>query len=83
MRDSDAPAPFFLVVADDERGVFAVEGHMTDDKPWSAVAARAQESGRRVRCGLAGADRDALAAEYREARGQRGVPPGSIVRPLR
>jgi hypothetical protein len=32
-------------------------------------------------CGPAGADRDALAAEYRLMHKLAGVPPGSIVRP--
>jgi hypothetical protein len=32
-------------------------------------------------CGPTGTDREALAAEYRQAHKLAGVPPGSIVRP--
>jgi hypothetical protein len=53
---------------------------MTDDRGWQA-AAFARNQQRRVVCGPAGADRDALAAEYRLAHKLAGVPPGSIVRP--
>ena len=34
----DLTAPFYLIVADRDRGVFAVEGPMTDDRPWEAAA---------------------------------------------
>lgn len=83
MNPPDQPpsAPFFLIVADHDRRVFSVEGPMTDDGPWNLATGRAREKGRRVMCGPTGADRDALAAEYPEAHGLRGVPPGSIVRP--
>ena len=53
---SDEPvAPFFLIVADHDRGVFAIEGPMTDDRPWlsAARAARDHRPGR-VRPGCAG-----------------------------
>jgi hypothetical protein len=77
---ADATQPFYLIVTDHDRGVFAVEGPMTDDRGWQA-AAFARNQQRRVVCGPAGADRDALAAEYRLAHKLAGVPPGSIVRP--
>jgi hypothetical protein len=36
--EGDAGKPFFLIVADHDRGVFAVEGTMTDDRPWKEAA---------------------------------------------
>ncbi len=73
--------PFFLVVTDQDRGVFTIEGPMTDDRRWHDAAAHARRQERHVVCGPTGADREALAAEYRRARKLAGVPPGSIVRP--
>ena len=83
MMPRDNPAePFYLIVADHDRGVFAVEGPMTDDRPWQSAAREARNPQHRIVCGPAGADRDTLAAEYRRAhRLLAGVPPGSIVRP--
>ncbi len=79
-RDPPDP-PFCLIVTDHDRGVFAIEGPMTDDRPWQAAAREARNHQRRIVCGPAGADRDALAAEHRQAHRLAGVPPGSIVRP--
>jgi hypothetical protein len=75
------PQPFYLIVTDHDRGVFAVEGPMTNDRPWNEAAAHARNQQHRIVCGPAGADRDALAAEYHRAHKLAGVPPGSIVRP--
>jgi hypothetical protein len=69
-----------LASADHDRGVFAVEGPMTDDRPWDEAAAYARNHHHRIACGPAGPDREALAAEYRRANRLAGVPPGSIVR---
>jgi hypothetical protein len=74
-------APFFLIVADHDRGFFSVEGPMTDDGPWNLAAGRARENSRRIVCGPTGADRDALAIDYQKTHGLRGVPPGNIVKP--
>lgn len=85
MSDPEPPdpaKPFFLIVSDHERRVFSVEGPMTDDRPWIAAAARANDQmQRRVFCGPRGTDPAALAAEYRGLENMAGVPPGSIVRP--
>ena len=54
---------------------------MTDDRPWNEAAAFARNQQRRIMCGPTGADRDALAAEYRLTHKLAGVPPRSIVRP--
>jgi len=80
-RDNPAK-PFYLIVTDHDRGMFAVEGPMTDDRPWQSAAREARNHQHRIVGGPTGADRDALAAEYRRAhRLLAGVPPGSIVRP--
>ena len=81
MPDSDPTEPFYLIVAHHDRCVFSVEGPMTDDHPWESAARYARDHERRITCGPAGPDRDALAAEYRQAHKLAGVPPGSIVRP--
>ena len=80
--EGEPAAPFFLIVADYDQGFFAVEGPMTDDHPWTNAARHARDVfGRRVSCGPAGPDRDALAAEFQRAEKLAGAPPGSIVRP--
>jgi hypothetical protein len=80
LRD-DPNQPFYHIVTDHDRGVFAVEGPMTDDRPWNEVAIYARNHQHRIACGPSGADRDELAAEYRRTQKLAGVPPGSIVRP--
>jgi hypothetical protein len=72
--------PFYLIVTDPDRGVFAVEGPMTDDKHWQDAARDARNHQRRITCGSAGPDRDVLAAAYRRGHQLAGVPPGSILR---
>jgi len=78
---TEQPAPFFLIIADHDRGVFSVEGPMTDDRPWRDAAMSARSNQRRIECGPTDPDRDALAADYRRTHRLAGVPPGSIVRP--
>jgi hypothetical protein len=75
------PQPFYLIVADHDRRVFAVEGPMTDDRPWQSAAREVRGRQRKIVCGPAGPDRDALAAEYHRGQKFAGVPPGSIMRP--
>jgi hypothetical protein len=41
---------FFLIVVDEDRKQFAVEGPLTDHKPWSRAIAAAQGEGRKIRC---------------------------------
>jgi hypothetical protein len=55
---------------------------MTDDGPWKSAARHARDNlHRRIECGPAGPDRDALAGKFQRAKKFAGVPPGSIVRP--
>jgi hypothetical protein len=72
--------PFFLIIADHDREFLFVEGPMSDDRPWQEGARDARNNGRKIICGPAGPDRDALAAEYRRVHKLAGVPPGSILR---
>jgi hypothetical protein len=81
MPRDDPGLPFYLIVTDHDRSVFAVEGPMTDDRQRKEAATHARNRQRRITCGPAGADRDALAAQYHRDHRLAGVPPGSIVRP--
>ena len=83
MSESDPNQPFYLIITDHDRCVFAVEGPMTDDKHWQDAGREARNQQHRITCGPAGPDRDALVAEYRRQHNPAGVPPGSIVRSLR
>jgi hypothetical protein len=83
MFDPNPTEPFFLIVTDHDRGVFCVEGPMTDDQAWEAAARFARNNEHRIVCGPAGADRDELATEFRRAHNLAGVPPGSILRWIR
>jgi hypothetical protein len=80
-RDDPDRQPFYLIVADYDRSVFAVEGPISDDRRWQSVAREARSRQRKVACGPTGPDRDELAAEFRREYRLAGVPPGSIVRP--
>jgi hypothetical protein len=80
---TEQPTPFFLIVADHDREFFCVEGPMTDDRPWRDAAMSARNNQRRIECGPADPDRDALAVDFQRAHKLGGVPPGSILRPRR
>lgn len=54
MSDARQPAPFYLIVTDHDRGVFAVEGPMTDDRPWNEAASYARNRQHRITCGPVG-----------------------------
>ena len=82
MSDADPTSPFYLVISDHDRGVFAVEGPMTDNRPWQAAARVARDHFQReIVCAPSGPDRDELAAEFQRTHRLGGAPPGSIVRP--
>jgi len=85
MPDNDNPPPsqpFFLIVADYDRGFFTVEGPMTDDRPWNDLARHVRDHRQfHVVCGPTGPDRDELAAESRKTNKLAGAPPGSVMRP--
>jgi hypothetical protein len=48
MPDSDPTQRSYLIVTDHDRGVFSVEGPMTDDRPWESAARYARDHERRV-----------------------------------
>jgi hypothetical protein len=74
---------FFLIVADHDQGFFSVEGPMTDDGPWKSAARHARDNlHRRIECGPAGPDREALAGKFQRAKKFAGVPPGGIARSM-
>jgi hypothetical protein len=81
MPTANPTLPFYLIVTDHDRGVFSVEGPMTDDRPWQSAAREARNHQHRISCGPTGPDQDELAVEYRTKHRLAGVPPGSIVRP--
>ena len=41
---------FFLILVDEDRKQFTVEGPLTDDEPWYRAVAAARSEGRNVRC---------------------------------
>ena len=70
--------PFMLVVVDDDRKTYSVEGPMTDDTLWNSAVCRAQDEGRRVTCDSAPPGDD-VGAEH--GRTMKMVPSGSIIHP--
>jgi hypothetical protein len=72
------PTPFHLVIVDEDKSAFAVEGPMTDDTLWNDAVCRAQQEGRAVRCFSTTSDRT-LAVAYQERRGLALVDSSSIV----
>ncbi len=48
MPEADPTLPFYLIVTDHDRGFFAVEGPMTNDRPWNEAAAFARNQQRRT-----------------------------------
>lgn len=69
--------PFFLVVIDNDRREFSVEGPMTDDTLWIAAVCRAQNGGRQVNCHDTRSSRNDVVSHF--GRSYKEVPSGSIV----
>jgi hypothetical protein len=72
---------FYLIVCDDDKNQFTVEGPMFDDKPWNTAVVRAQRDGRNVRCCNGGRSRSDAIAEWRQHYGHHFVESGTIVWP--
>jgi len=53
-RDDPDRQPFYLIVADYDRSVFAVEGPISDDRPWQSAAREARSRQRKVACSRPG-----------------------------
>jgi hypothetical protein len=76
-----AQQPFYLIVTDQDKETFSVEGPMTDDRPWNHAVVAAQKSGRRVRCSPAnGSSVEDAARDWLQQYSGTRVPPGEIVR---
>jgi hypothetical protein len=77
---------FFLIVIDEDRKRFTVEGPMADDQPWNSAVSAAQHDGRRIRCCNIGSTSRAHAiAEWQRHYGHfyQFVAAGRIVSPGR
>lgn len=61
--------PFFLVLKDEDRGLFSVVGPMIDDTPWNNRVCQAQDQGRQVGCFTPGASqtREQVIANVQQA----------------
>jgi hypothetical protein len=57
MFEDPESEPFYLIVTDHDRGVFAVEGPMADDRPWQSAAREARNHRHRISCGPTGSRR--------------------------
>jgi hypothetical protein len=74
----------FLIVIDEDRKLFTVEGPLANDQPWNRAAAP-QQDGRRIRCCNIGSTSRAHAiAEWQRHYGRfyRLVGAGRIVSPV-
>src|SRR5262245_17854612 len=74
----------FLIVVDEDRKQFTVEGPLADDRPWNAAIAAAQQEGRKIKCCNLGSASRAHAKElWQQHYGHfyQFVPPGRIVAP--
>ena len=71
---------FYLIVTDQDKGTFSVEGPMTDDRQWNHAVVAAQKSGRRVRCSTAnGPSVEDAARDWLQRYSGTRVPSGEIV----
>jgi hypothetical protein len=76
------PQLFYLIVTDQDKETFSVEGPMSDDRQWNHAIVMAQKSGRRVRCSTAnGSSAEDAARDWLQRYSAKQVPPGEIVRP--
>jgi hypothetical protein len=74
------PKGFYLIVLDQDRNEFCVEGPMDDDAGWNSRVCKAQDAGRHVRCSAAlNPTRESAATNWQQRFGGKLVPPGSIV----
>ena len=78
------PSEFFLIVVDEDRKQFTVEGPLTDDLPLNRAIAAAKYEGRKVRCcDIGSVSRTDAMAEWQRHYGHfyRFVESGRIVSP--
>jgi hypothetical protein len=75
---------FFLIVIDEDRQQFTVEGPMNDDEAWTRAIDKARDDGRKVRsCDIGSTSRADAIAEWQRHYGHfyRYVESGNIVSP--
>ena len=74
---------FFLVVRDDDKSTFSVEGPMADDTEWIDAVIQAQSKGRQVKCFSVPGAQDSTQLRVRYAAQEKlvNVPSGSILFP--
>ena len=80
MKESE----LFLIVVDEDRKQFSVEGPLADDGPWNAAIKAAQQEGRKIKCCNLGSPSRVHAKElWQQHYGHfyQFVPPGRIVAP--
>ena len=86
MRDRMDKSEYFLIVIDEDRKQFTVEGPLADDQPWNSAIASAKREGRRLRCcNIGSLSRADAIAEWQRHYGHfyQFVAPGRIVSPER
>jgi hypothetical protein len=75
---------FFLIVIDEDRKQFTIEGPLTDDQPLNSAIAAAKYQGRKIRCcNIGSVSRAHAMAEWQRHYGHfyRFVESGRIVSP--
>jgi hypothetical protein len=74
---------FLLIVRDDDKGTFSIEGPMSNDEPWNEAVVHAQAEGRQIRCSSVHGERnfEQLQRSYASEHSLRNVAAGSILRP--
>jgi hypothetical protein len=72
---------FWLIIKDDDRKEFVIEGLMADDNPWNKAVCEAQKQGRKVMCSSSSIEqpkeylkRTCLSRGYKEAQTPIVVP---------
>lgn len=70
---------FLLVVVDDDKKVFSVEGPMTNDTSWNENICSAQKSGRNVRCFSSKSNKASIITEMENSYKLEHVASGTII----
>ena len=76
--------PLFLIIVDEDRKQFTVEGPLRDDSAWKGAINKARDDGRNVKsCDIGSSSRSDAIAEWQRHYGlfYRLVEPGNIVSP--
>ena len=77
-------APFYLIIVDEDRKQFTVEGPLRDDSAWKSAIDKARGDGRNIKsCDIGSSSRSDVIAEWQRHYGlfYRLVEPGNIVLP--